>query len=66
MGPFTIEQQPAANMSRAVMPAVDDIHNQAVLRLVREEGAMHRTIGVITKCDMLQTHDEPKVSPSVC
>ncbi|KAJ5297952.1 hypothetical protein PENANT_c012G08336 [Penicillium antarcticum] len=44
----------------AVMPAVDDIHNQAVLRLVREEGAMHRTIGVITKCDMLQTHDEPK------
>ncbi|KAJ5898556.1 hypothetical protein N7504_008844 [Penicillium tannophilum] len=44
----------------AVMPAVDDIHNQAVLRLAREEGAMGRTIGVITKCDMLQKHDEPK------
>ncbi|KAJ5660221.1 hypothetical protein N7507_006672 [Penicillium longicatenatum] len=44
----------------AVMPAVDDIHNQAVLRLAREEGAMNRTIGVITKCDMLQKNDEPK------
>ncbi|KAJ5546970.1 hypothetical protein N7494_004555 [Penicillium frequentans] len=44
----------------AVMPAVDDIHNQAVLRLAREEGAMSRTIGVITKCDMLQKNDEPK------
>lgn len=44
------------------MPAVDDIHNQAVLRLAREEGAMNRTIGVITKCDMLQKNDEPKVN----
>ncbi|KAJ5772217.1 hypothetical protein N7520_002746 [Penicillium odoratum] len=44
----------------AVMPAVDDIHNQAVLRLAREEGAMKRTIGVVTKCDMLQKHDEAK------
>lgn len=47
------------------MPAVDDIHNQVVLRLVKEEGAMHRTIGVITKCDMLQTHDEAKVSSPI-
>jgi hypothetical protein len=46
------------------MPAVDDIHNQVVLRLVREAGAMHRTIGVITKCDMVQTNDESKVSTS--
>jgi len=43
------------------MPAVDDIHNQTVLRTVREEGAMNRTVGVITKCDMLQPRDEPKV-----
>ncbi|KAJ5802301.1 uncharacterized protein N7503_004751 [Penicillium pulvis] len=44
----------------AVMPAVDNILNQAVLRLAMEEGAMSRTIGVVTKCDMLQKNDEPK------
>jgi hypothetical protein len=43
------------------MPAVDDIHNQGVLRLIQEEDAMNRTIGVITKCDMLQRRDEHKV-----
>ncbi|KAI9935113.1 hypothetical protein MW887_000734 [Aspergillus wentii] len=44
----------------AVMPAVDDIHNQTVLRLIKEENATDRTIGVVTKCDMLQPRDEPK------
>ncbi|OAX81905.1 hypothetical protein ACJ72_03750 [Emergomyces africanus] len=45
----------------AVVPAVDDIENQAVLSLVREEEALNRTIGVVTKCDMLQRRDEQKV-----
>ncbi|OJD11161.1 hypothetical protein AJ78_08015 [Emergomyces pasteurianus Ep9510] len=45
----------------AVVPAVDDIENQAVLSLVREEDALNRTIGVVTKCDMLQRRDEQKV-----
>ncbi|KAK2748681.1 hypothetical protein FQN57_000262 [Myotisia sp. PD_48] len=45
----------------AVMPAVDDILNQPVLRLIQEVKAMERTIGVISKCDVLQPKDESKV-----
>lgn len=50
---------------RAVVDATNQIGNQEALefaRVVDPEG--HRTVGVLTKCDVVQKGDESRVSPS--
>lgn len=51
---------------RAVVDATNQIGNQEALefaRLVDPEG--HRTVGVLTKCDVVQQGDESRVGPSI-
>ena len=45
-----------------VVPATDDFTNSAALRIVKEEKAESRCIGVATKCDMVpEEHGETDI-----
>lgn len=59
---FLLLKGTGLSLLRAVINAVDAIDNQKVLKLVQEQNAEDRTIGVVTKCDRVEDLATTKVS----